>query len=137
MEGGLRVLIYGSDGKPISAANPLPVSLIPLWATSQDSVANTALTVTRAAEASRAHYVTMLEVVVSGAAAANDITVLLKQGATVKWKEVIGSGAARGTAVGFTTSQGIEFAENTAVTVEVLAGGAGVVTTTNLAGYTV
>lgn len=107
------------------------------WTVTADSVANTLQTLTRALVAGKSHYVTMIEVSISGGAAANPIFVTLMDGATIKWKESIGSGAPRGTTVGFTTPFPILITAGVAVGLVVDAGGVGVVTTANLGGYTV
>jgi hypothetical protein len=106
-------------------------------ATSQDSAANTAQTITVAAVAGKYHHASGLSVYVSAAAAVSDITVELKDGATVKWKGIIGAGAERGSSVERTFDPPIRGTTNTAMTLVVSAGGASVVTTANLQGYTI
>lgn len=107
------------------------------WSETGDSDPNTALTLTHAAEAGKRHYVTMIEVAISGAAAGADITVELKDGDTTKWKEIIGNGATQGERVGFVYLHGIKMNENSDVNLVVSAGGDGVVTHVNMAGKTV
>lgn len=109
---------------------------IPCWAITQDSAANTAQTLTMAAEAAKKHYITALEVVLSGAAAGADIAIVLKDGATAKWKTIIGNAAAVGTRVTMAFPQPVELSENTAANLEVGGGGASAITTANLSGYT-
>jgi hypothetical protein len=106
------------------------------WAVTGDSAANTAQTITKAAEASNKHVVTAFEVVISGAAAGADISVALKDGDTVKWQTYIGTSAVRGERVGIVFAHGIEMTTNTAANLVVGAGGASVVTSANMAGYT-
>lgn len=108
---------------------------IALTTVTQDSTANTANTITVAAVAGKKHYVAAIEVSIKGAAAGADINVVLRDGAAARWSEVIGSSAVRGTAVGFVLPHPIEMTTNTAMTLEVDAGGAGVITRANLAYY--
>lgn len=60
----------------------------------------------------------------------------LLEGATVRWKTVIGSGMARGERTGISFSNPIQFGVNTDVALDVSAGGASVVTTANIEGFT-
>lgn len=108
------------------------------WSEVGDSAANGALTVTKAApgEAGESHCATAFEVVISGAAAAADITVELKSGATVKWRSVIGSGAARGARVSKSFPNPIACGIGEAVTLTATAGGIGVICSGSLAGFT-
>ncbi len=105
------------------------------WTATQDSAANAAQTLTKAAVAGKKHCITALSVAVSGAAAAADITVTLKDGATVIWKGVVGTGA-RGMGLIKDFLFPLVLSENSAANLEVAAGGASVVTTANLTGYT-
>jgi hypothetical protein len=108
------------------------------WTVVQDSAANTAQTATKAAQAGARHYVTGVEVAVSGAAVGSaDISITLKDGTTAKWKTFIGAAAARGTRIFVDFSRApIEMSVNTAVNLAVDAGGASVITTANIVGYT-
>lgn len=107
------------------------------WTVTGDSTANASLTVTKAAGAAGVvHYVSGFSVVLSGAAAAADASIELRDGATVKWKEFLGSGAARGTRVAVSFDPPIEMSAATAVNLVVGAAGAGAVTTGNIAGLT-
>ena len=106
------------------------------WTEVGDSAANAAQTLTRAAPNGRAHTVTAFQVTISGADAAADVTVELKTGTDTKWKTVIGSGSTRGETVGAVFSSPLVCGYEEAVTLEVSAGGADVVTSANLAGYT-
>ena len=109
---------------------------IPNWSQSQDSAANAAQTITKAAGGGAVvHYATGFEVVLSAAAAGADISIELKDGVTVIWKTFIGSAAARGTSISKNFSFPIAGTANTAMTLLVSAGGAAAVTTANLMGY--
>lgn len=114
----------------------LHLRTVPGWTVSQDSSANTAQTLTKAADASR-HFVSGFEVATQGASIAADIVCTLKEGSTVRWRSVIGAGAARGERTGLSFTNPFVFAANTAVTLEITAGGAGVVTTGNIEGFTI
>lgn len=105
------------------------------WAVSQDSVANTAQTLTKAAAAGVRHKVEGISCDLQAAAAAADITVVLKFGGVRVWEEVIGSGAARGARVAKEFVPPLDAGVNVAVTVDIAAGGAGAITTGNVAGY--
>lgn len=109
-------------------------STIDLSTSTQTSSANTAQTITITAGASTPR-VYMVEVAIKGAAAGNDINIYLKDGATTKWHEVIGSGASQGERVGFVTMMPIKGTNSQNMTLEVDAGGASVVTVANI-GYT-
>lgn len=108
----------------------------PGWAISQDSAANAAQTLTKAAEAGRRHYVTGFEVVTSGGTAAADIVIDIQDGAARLWRTVIGAGAPRGERIGAIFFVPLRCSENSAARLVVGAGGTGVVTTANLCGYT-
>lgn len=108
-----------------------------LWAVTGDSTANTAKTITQAAEAGKKHVVTDLEVAISAAAVGTaDITVELKDGTTLKWKTIIGAAAARGARIEYHSAFGIELSDNAAANLVVSAGGTAVVTHLNMGGYT-
>lgn len=110
----------------------------PLWTVTGDSNANAEKTISKVAETGRRHYVVAVEAVISGAVAGSDITVELKDGdTTVKWKTVIGSGAARGARAGFALPNPIAMSAGNAANLVASAGGAACVVTLNLAGYTV
>lgn len=109
----------------------------PQWAATLDSGNNAAATVTKAAVSGKTHYITAIEVCISGAAAANDITVELKDGSTTVWKEIIGSGAPRGDRAGIVLNHPIALTTGNAANLAVSAGGVGVITSANMAGYTV
>ena len=113
----------------------LHLRTVPGWTVSADSAANSSQTLTKSAGSNQHHYVNAFEVVISGAAAGGDITVVLKAGGTQKWKTVIGSGAARGERTGICFTNPIDMGLAADVTLEVSAGGAGVVTSANLEGF--
>lgn len=102
----------------------------------QDSTANTAQTLTRAAVPGKCHYITAVEVLISGAAAVNDITIQLQDNSSTVWKEFIGSGATRGERAGIVFLSPIKITQGNPANLVVAAGGASVVTTANMAGFT-
>ena len=111
------------------------------WTVTGDSAANTALTTTKAAVAGKSHYITAIEVVISAANAGADIKVLLREdnaggGAATLWKEIIGNGAGRGTRCGIVFNTPIKLTAAKTADLVVDAGGAAVVTSCNMAGYT-
>jgi hypothetical protein len=108
------------------------------WSITQDSTANTIQTLTKAAVTGKTHYI-MGVFVFTGAATvgAADVTALLKDGTTVVWKGIIGAGDAQGACIGFTVSVPIAMTAGNAVNLVVSAGGASVVTTANIIGYTI
>jgi hypothetical protein len=125
--------MYSNTGLGVWSQN---VAVAGSTAQSADSGINSPQTLTKAAVTGKSHYITSLEVSISGAAAANDITISLKDGSTVVWKEIIGSGAPRGERAGIVFTSPIKMTAATATTLVVDAGGAGVLTSANLAGYT-
>lgn len=110
------------------------------FVSTDDSEANTAKTITIAAAEGKSHYITAIEVAISGAEAASTITVELKEDAggtpVSKWKEIIGSSAAIGTRVGLALPFPIKLTAGKTADLVISAGGASVVTTGNIAGYT-
>lgn len=108
---------------------------VPGWTISQDSAANTLQTLTRAGEAG-AHYVSGFEVATQGAAIGADIVCTLSEGGTVRWRSVIGAGAARGERTGLSFTNPIRFAPGVNVVLTIAAGGAGVITSGNIEGFT-
>ncbi len=113
------------------------VELIAQIPITQDSGINAPQTLTKAAVAGKIHYITAIEVSISGASAASDITIQLKDGGTTVWKEIIGSGAPRGDRAGIVFTFPIALTAGNAANLAVDAGGAGVVTSANMASYTV
>jgi len=104
------------------------------WSMSVESLGNTAITLTRPAESGRIHVITGFEALIFGASAALDIPTTLRLGATVVYKSVIGSGAVRGSRIGYMGSK-IAAPAGVDVSIQAGAGGAGVITTLNLVGY--
>jgi hypothetical protein len=143
-----RTEIHGSDGTNVyevhvTADGHLLVDVAQSapedgFSSSQASAANTAQTITVAAGgAGTRHVVTSFMVVVTAAAVgASDVPVEVKSGSTVLWKDFLGATAARGEKVG-ATGLSLACGDNEALTLVVGAGGAGVVTQANLAGYTI
>jgi len=108
------------------------------WTETDSSSANTAQTITHAAEAGKRHYVTAYLVVLRGAAAGNDIRIEIRdEDDNVLWDDYIGSGAPRGERVGMVFASPLEGPEGKAVKLVAAAGGTSAITTGNLAGYTV
>lgn len=107
------------------------------WSEVADSAANAAVTVTHAAEAGNRHYIVSFEVVVSGATLGNDVNIELREGVIVRWRTKLGSGLARGERSGVTFPRPIKMGVATDVSLFASAGGAGVVLTSNLGGYTI
>ena len=105
------------------------------WSSTQTSSANTAQTLSVAAIAGKRHYVTGLVVAIKAAAATGDINVVLKDGTTALWSEVIGDSAARGTRVGGIFDDPFEGTVSTAINLVVDAGGASCVTVASIKGY--
>jgi hypothetical protein len=110
---------------------------VPGWTLSQDSAANAGQTLTQPASANERHYVNSIEVCTSAAAPTADIVVRLLEGATVRWKTVIGSGMSRGERTGISFANPIQFGVGIAATLDISAGGAGVITTGNIEGFTI
>lgn len=106
------------------------------WAVTGDSAANTAKTISKAAPGTdKRHVVTGFSLSVSGAAAAGDTAVELKDDATTIWKTVIGQGGARGLQIAL-AGLNIAITANKAVSLSSAAAGASCVITLNLTGYT-
>jgi hypothetical protein len=102
---------------------------------SQDSGANAPQTLTIAASAGSRIYVSGFEVATSGNAVGADIVCTLTDGATTKWKSVIGSGAARGERTGLSFTNPVSWTQGNPVVLTVTAGGASVVTSANIEYY--
>lgn len=147
-----NVVLYDGSGNVISSTNPLNVQLAGSiqadlissyltnatpWYYTQDSAANTAQTITIAAEAGKAHYITYLEVALSVAAAGADIAITIKDGTTVKYKTLIGNAAVVGTRVAVQFPYPLTTTVGNAAYIVVAAGGAATtVTVANIGGYT-
>ena len=107
------------------------------WDEVDDSAVNTVVTITHAAEAGRRHYVEGFEASIRGADLTSDVIVELREGATVRWRINLGSGSIRGERGGVVFNHPREFAVNSPVTVNAGVGGAGVIITLNMLGYTI
>lgn len=129
--------IYSQSGVPISETNPFPIKVPSAWTVVSSSADNAAVTITKAAVTGKKHYITAMEVTITGAPAGVDILIELRDGGTVKWKEYIGNAAPRGERVGFAFTHPIELSTSAAANLYVSAGGVGVIATGNLAGYTI
>lgn len=114
------------------------VSLPTCWALTQDSAPNTTQTITKPAEPAKAHYATAFEVTVHGPGAGSGlkIEVTLNDGDTPRWKRIIPNNSPAGTSVSGTFPHALRITENTDLRLHVQRGGANVLTTANLAGYT-
>lgn len=115
---------------------PSQTAGLPCWTVSGDSVAATAQTITKAGATGRKHLITAIEIVVTGAAVANDMFIQLQDGSTTVWKSAIGSGSPRGQRVGAVFTHPIALTAGNAANLVVDAGGAGVVASINMAGFT-
>lgn len=135
LTGTWSFLVGFSDTAPLRAARA-----VGLFAITQDSTANASQTLSQAAPPTGMNnYVTSFEVVISAAAAGGDISCVIQDsvGPTTKYKTFIGSGAARGTRVfnNWTFDSPLGPIAGQAQLV-VAAGGASVVTTADLQGFT-
>lgn len=120
--------------EPYDLAVPDPSDIT--WTEVADGALNAAVTVTHAAEADRAHYVIIFEVVVRGADLTADVVIELRRGADVIWRTVLGNGLTRGERSGVAFPRGLRLNTNTVVVLNATAGGAGTILTANLGGYT-
>lgn len=107
----------------------------PGWSVTGASGDNATQTLNRPAEAGKRHFIAGVSVSVSGAAAAVDVAVTLKDGASVIWQGFIGTGVRGLVSKSFEVP--IACGEGNAVSLEVGPAGAGAITTANLEGYTV
>lgn len=106
------------------------------WTEVGDSAANTAKTVTHAAEADRRHHVTKLTVSIRGAASGNDVRVEIRdEDDTVLWDAYVD--AVRGIAIQEDFETAIELDTNKDVKVVVAAAGALAIATISVGGFTV
>lgn len=96
------------------------------------STANAALTLTVAAKTGQRNVARKCSVAIRAAAAGADILVLLKDGSTVLWRDVIGNAAARGTRITAEFPGGLRGSQGTAMTLEIDAGGAACITEASL-----
>ena len=132
----INTIIDGTTPATTILTGSYPGQATPWTITPTDSAANTANTATKEAVASKKHYLTFLEVVLSGADCGTASVITVSDGATVKYKTMIGLYAPRGTRIGYSLPFPIEFTVNTAINIAVGAAGAGAVTTINAFGYT-
>lgn len=107
-----------------------------VWTIVNSGSAGSALTIYKAAESGKKHYILAFSAIISGADASSDILIELKSGTTVKWRERIGSGSERGEKAGMVFSKPIEIDTNTVVELSASTGGTGVVIDLNLEGET-
>ena len=128
------------DGAVLAQLTGSYPALATPWTMTGDSAANTAITLTKNAVAGKSHYITAIEVVISAAAAAVDISCILKEDAAGipvnMWKEIVGNASPRGARVGITFPLPVKLSTNKTADLLVDAGGAGVITTLNLSGFT-
>ena len=104
------------------------------WNETGSSSADTAKTVTHAAESNAQHFVTDLTVSTRGAACGNDIRVEIRDASSALWDVYIN--AVRGVAVQEHFSSPLEISTGAALNVVVAAGGSSCIATINVAGYT-
>ena len=109
---------------------------IPLQIVTQESEADTEQTLTVAAVTGQRHHIYGVDVYIRGASNSVGMTVELREGATVRWRGVIGETSSKGERTGFILPHGVEFAENTAINLYVPAGGAGCISVANLLHHT-
>lgn len=108
----------------------------PAWLVTADSAAAGAGTVTKAAVAGQTHYIDGFSVAIRGGAAANDIVITIKDGTTIIYTDCIGSTAASGTVTGICFPSPIACTLGNACTLNITAGGTGVISSGNLFGKT-
>lgn len=106
------------------------------WTAAGVSAANTDQTVSKAAVAGVAHYITGVDVFIRGGSPTADMVIELRDGSTVKWSGVIGAGTASGSRCTLMINSPILMSVNTAANLYVPAGGAGVISFATLIGYT-
>lgn len=125
----------GNRSEPfdLAIADPHEVT----WSEVLDSAGGGAVTVTHSGEAGRTHYVVAFLAVIRTASPTADIVVEMRQGAAVLWRDVIGSGAARGDRIGVAFPRGFKIGNNTDVSLVCTAGGGSTITTADLCGYTI
>ncbi len=107
------------------------------WDENGVSAPGGAITITHAAEAGKRHIVTGFEAVSLGAALGNDVTIDLLDAATPRWRTGLGNAAVEGERTGLMFSKPREFDLNTDVNLVAIAGGAGVILTLSMTGYTI
>jgi len=107
-----------------------------VWSAIGTSDANTEQTVTVAAHATMKHYISTIDIFVYGGTTATDLIVELRDGATPKWKGVIGTAKSSGERLVFQLPEPIEFTVNTAANLVIPACGAGVISLASIIGWT-
>ncbi len=122
----------------------MPVGPLPVqeqdrstWDENGVSAAGGAITITHAAEAGKRHIITGFEALALGAALGNDVTIELREDAIVRWRTGLGNAALEGERTGLMFSTPREFGLETAANLVSDAGGAGVLMTLSMTGYTV
>ena len=106
------------------------------WTETDDGTDGAALTVTRTAATNKAHFVSSYMVTISSGTTTAGITVELRDGSTVKWKDTLKSGATIGDRVGMVFREPIRMTPNTAVNLVVSDPGDAGTVTANIAGFT-
>lgn len=124
----------------VNKSSDYPVGATP-WSSTDDGAAGAAKTLTKAAGgAGKIHYITAIEVVVSAAATAADVTVALQEDAAGTpasyWKTIIGNAAPRGTRTGVVFSKPIKMTANKTADLVVSAPGGACVASLSMSGYT-
>lgn len=116
----------------------MPVRIQPVaWTVTGDSPVNDIKNITKAAIVGKNHYLTKIEVGVSAAAVgAAEVTITVKDGATLLWKTFIGATSVRGTQKVIDFNPPLQLSTNSAINIDSSAGGAACVITLNMAGYT-
>ena len=107
------------------------------WDENGVSAAGGAITITHAAEPGKRHIITGFEALALGAALGNDVTIELREDAAVRWRTGLGDAALVGERTGLMFSKPREFGLNAEASLVADAGGAGVLMTLTLTGYTI
>lgn len=106
------------------------------WSYIETSGENAAASIIVNGVANRAHIITGFEVVIRGGEAGADMVIEVKDDTAAVYKTVIGEGAPSGERVGIVFNKGIIIESGNDVSLEVPAGGVGVITELNLVGFT-
>ena len=133
VDGGL---VFGKD--EVNLRN-IAVQLsggIPLQIVTQESEADTEQTLTVAAVTGQRHHIYGVDIYIRGASNSVGMTVELREGATVRWRGVIGEASPKGERIGFILPHGVEFDESAAIDLYVPAGGVGCISVANLLYHT-
>jgi len=107
------------------------------WDENGVSAPGGAITITHAAEAGKRHIITGFEALALAAALGNDVTIEIREDAIVRWRTGLGNAALEGERTGLMFSKPREFGLATAVNLVAIAGGAGVILTLSMTGYTI